>query len=118
MISSNLWVYLQGFEAAIAAGAKEVAIFASASEAFSKSNINCSIEDSLVRYRAVAHAAKVLSIPVRGCVLSPSTFPFLGYSSYLYEPLFRHFQYIFWSHSRMNAFLPYKIHISCKFYWD
>ncbi|KDO71785.1 hypothetical protein CISIN_1g012949mg [Citrus sinensis] len=59
---------LKGFEAAIAAGAKEVAIFASASEAFSKSNINCSIEDSLVRYRAVAHAAKVLSIPVRGYV--------------------------------------------------
>lgn len=59
---------LKGFEAAIAAGAKEVAIFASASEAFSKSNINCSIEDSLVRYRAVARAAKVLSIPVRGYV--------------------------------------------------
>lgn len=59
---------LKGFEAAIAAGAKEVAIFASASEAFSKSNINCSIEESLVRYRAVARAAKDLSIPVRGYV--------------------------------------------------
>lgn len=59
---------LKGFEAAIAAGAKEVAIFASASEAFSKSNINCSIEESLVRYRAVTRAAKVLSIPVRGYV--------------------------------------------------
>lgn len=58
--------YLQGFEAAIAAGAKEVAIFASASESFSKSNINCSIEESLTRYRAVALAAKKLSIPVRG----------------------------------------------------
>lgn len=59
---------LKGFEAAIAAGAKEVAIFASASEAFSKSNINCSIEESLVRYRAVARAAEVLSVPVRGYV--------------------------------------------------
>lgn len=59
---------LKGFEAAIAAGAKEVAIFASASEAFSKSNINCSIEESLVRYRVVARAAKDLSIPVRGYV--------------------------------------------------
>ncbi|RVW92920.1 Hydroxymethylglutaryl-CoA lyase, mitochondrial [Vitis vinifera] len=49
---------LKGFEAAIAAGAKEVAIFASASESFSKSNINCSIEESLTRYRAVALAAK------------------------------------------------------------
>lgn len=59
---------LRGFEAAIAAGAKEIAVFASASEAFSKSNINCSIEESLVRYRAVVSAAKELSIPVRGYV--------------------------------------------------
>ncbi|KAG4917804.1 hypothetical protein JHK82_055278 [Glycine max] len=57
---------LKGFEAAIAAGAREVAVFASASESFSKSNINCSIEESLVRYRAVTRAAKQLSIPVRG----------------------------------------------------
>lgn len=59
---------LKGFEAAVAAGAKEVAVFASASESFSKSNINCSIEESLARYRAVTSAAKVLSIPVRGYV--------------------------------------------------
>ncbi|XP_059430833.1 hydroxymethylglutaryl-CoA lyase, mitochondrial [Corylus avellana] len=59
---------LKGFEAAVAAGTKEVAVFASASESFSKSNINCSIEDSLARYRAVTHAAKKLSIPVRGYV--------------------------------------------------
>ncbi|KAG0467401.1 hypothetical protein HPP92_018369 [Vanilla planifolia] len=63
---------LKGFDAAIAAGAKEIAIFASASEAFSLSNINCSIKDSLVRYRDVAHSAKALGIPIRGyvsCVL-------------------------------------------------
>ncbi|KAE8037301.1 hypothetical protein FH972_009901 [Carpinus fangiana] len=59
---------LKGFEAAVAAGTKEVAVFASASESFSKSNINCSIEDSLARYHAVTHAAKKLSIPVRGYV--------------------------------------------------
>lgn len=59
---------LKGFEAAVGAGAKEVAIFASASEAFSKSNINCSIEDSLSRYREVAFAARKLSIPVRGYI--------------------------------------------------
>ncbi|GMH10329.1 hypothetical protein Nepgr_012170 [Nepenthes gracilis] len=59
---------LKGFEAAIAAGAKEVAIFASASESFSKSNINCSIEESLNRYRAVTLAAQRLSIPVRGYI--------------------------------------------------
>ncbi|KAI4368657.1 hypothetical protein MLD38_017192 [Melastoma candidum] len=59
---------MKGFEAAIAAGAKEVAVFASASESFSKSNINCTIEESLKRYRAVTDAAKKLSIPVRGYV--------------------------------------------------
>ncbi|XP_042956780.1 hydroxymethylglutaryl-CoA lyase, mitochondrial isoform X1 [Carya illinoinensis] len=59
---------LKGFEAAVAAGAKEIAVFASASESFSKSNINCTIEESLARYRAVTRAAKKLSIPVRGYV--------------------------------------------------
>ncbi|KAF7121288.1 hypothetical protein RHSIM_Rhsim13G0206000 [Rhododendron simsii] len=59
---------LKGFEAAVAAGATEVAIFASASESFSRSNINCSIEESLSRYQAVAQSAKKLSIPVRGYV--------------------------------------------------
>ncbi|XVF47278.1 hypothetical protein PTKIN_Ptkin03bG0096800 [Pterospermum kingtungense] len=59
---------LKGFKAAVAAGAKEVVVFASASESFSKSNINCSIEESLVRYRAVCHAAKKLSVRVRGYV--------------------------------------------------
>ncbi|XP_023532379.1 hydroxymethylglutaryl-CoA lyase, mitochondrial-like isoform X1 [Cucurbita pepo subsp. pepo] len=59
---------MKGFRAAVAAGAKEVAVFASASESFSKSNINCSIEESLDRYRAVTSAAKELGIPVRGYV--------------------------------------------------
>lgn len=56
----------QGFEAAIAAGAKEIAVFASASEGFSKSNINCTIKESLARYNDVALAAKEKEIPVRG----------------------------------------------------
>ncbi|KAJ7964963.1 hydroxymethylglutaryl-CoA lyase, mitochondrial-like [Quillaja saponaria] len=59
---------LKGFEAAVAAGAREVAVFASASESFSKSNINCSVEESLDRYHAITRAAKELSIPVRGYV--------------------------------------------------
>lgn len=59
---------LRGFEAAVAAGAKEVAVFASASEAFSQSNINCSIKESLTRYHDVTVAAKELGIPVRGYV--------------------------------------------------
>nr|XP_043633787.1 hydroxymethylglutaryl-CoA lyase, mitochondrial isoform X2 [Erigeron canadensis] len=59
---------LKGFEAAIAAGAKEVAVFASASESFSKSNINCTVEESFDRYRAVVNAATKLNVPVRGYV--------------------------------------------------
>lgn len=58
--------FFQGIEAAVASGAKEVAVFAAASESFSRSNINCSIEESLARYRDVALAAKNHSIPVRG----------------------------------------------------
>ncbi|HZE59047.1 MAG TPA: hydroxymethylglutaryl-CoA lyase [Burkholderiales bacterium] len=63
---------LKGFEAARAAGATEVAVFAAASEAFSKKNINCSIAESLERFRPVALEAKKYGIRVRGyvsCVL-------------------------------------------------
>ena len=57
----------------MAAGAKEVAVFAAASESFSRSNLNCSIEDSLARYRDVALAAKNHKVPVRGYVVMPFT---------------------------------------------
>src|SRR6185503_12219151 len=63
---------LKGFEAARAAGAREVAIFGAASESFSKKNINCSIAESLERFRPVAAEAKKHGIKVRGyvsCVL-------------------------------------------------
>jgi hydroxymethylglutaryl-CoA lyase len=63
---------LKGFEAALAAGAREVAIFGAASEAFSKKNINCSIAESLERFAPVVNAAKTSGIKVRGyvsCVL-------------------------------------------------
>jgi len=63
---------LKGFEAARAAGASEVAIFGAASEAFSRRNINCSIAESLERFRPVARAALENEIKVRGyvsCVL-------------------------------------------------
>jgi hydroxymethylglutaryl-CoA lyase len=63
---------LKGFEAARAAGATEVAIFGAASEAFSRKNINCSIAESLERFRPVAEAAKRNDVKVRGyvsCVL-------------------------------------------------
>ncbi|MBK8065078.1 MAG: hydroxymethylglutaryl-CoA lyase [Betaproteobacteria bacterium] len=63
---------LKGFEAALAAGATEVAIFGAASEAFSRKNINCSIEESLARFAPVAEAAARAKVKVRGyvsCVL-------------------------------------------------
>jgi isopropylmalate/homocitrate/citramalate synthase len=63
---------LKGFEAARAAGATEVAIFGAASETFSRKNINCSIAESLERFRPVVEAAKNSNIKVRGyvsCVL-------------------------------------------------
>jgi len=63
---------LKGFEAARAAGATEVAIFGAASETFSRKNINCSIAESLERFRPVAAAASAAGIKLRGyvsCVL-------------------------------------------------
>jgi isopropylmalate/homocitrate/citramalate synthase len=63
---------LKGFEAARAAGATEVAIFGAASEAFSRKNINCSIAESLERFRPITEAARQAGIKVRGyvsCVL-------------------------------------------------
>lgn len=63
---------LKGFESARAAGATEVAIFGAASESFSRKNINCSIAESLDRFRPVADAARQAGVKVRGyvsCVL-------------------------------------------------
>lgn len=69
---------LRGFEAAIEAGAKEVAFFTAASESFVKANINCSLEESLVRYRQVCKAAKERNIPVRGYVSCAVACPIEG----------------------------------------
>ena len=63
---------LKGFEAALQAGVKEVAVFAAASESFSQKNINCSIAESLERFLPLMDAAKQQGIRVRGyvsCVL-------------------------------------------------
>ncbi|MBT2374541.1 hydroxymethylglutaryl-CoA lyase [Pseudomonas fluorescens] len=63
---------LRGFEDALAAGVKEVAVFAAASEAFSQRNINCSISESLERFAPIMAAAKQHGVSVRGyvsCVL-------------------------------------------------
>ena len=63
---------MKGYEGARAAKADTVAVFAAASESFSQKNINCSIEESLERFRPVIDAAKADGVRVRGylsCVL-------------------------------------------------
>lgn len=70
---------LQGFEAALAAGADEVAIFGAASETFSQKNINCSIEQSLQRFEPVLTAATQYNIPVRGYVSCVLGCPYEGH---------------------------------------
>ncbi|MBM9594118.1 hydroxymethylglutaryl-CoA lyase [Roseitranquillus sediminis] len=69
---------LKGFERARAARADEIAVFASASEGFSRANLNCSIDGSLERYRSVAEVAREAEIPVRGYVSCVSDCPFDG----------------------------------------
>jgi hydroxymethylglutaryl-CoA lyase len=62
----------KGYEAARAAGAREIAVFAAASEAFSRANINCSIAESIERFKPVMTRARDDGIRVRGyvsCVL-------------------------------------------------
>jgi len=68
----------QGLERAIAAGASEVAIFAAASETFSRKNINQSIDESLTNYAAVCAAAAAAGIPVRGYLSTCFVCPFEG----------------------------------------
>ena len=69
---------LQGFERALAAKASEVAIFASASEAFSKANINATIAESLERFRPLTERALAEGVPVRGYVSCATDCPYQG----------------------------------------
>lgn len=69
---------LKGYEAARAAGADEVAIFASASEGFSRANLNCTIAESLERFAPVMAAAQADGIPVRGYVSVVTDCPYDG----------------------------------------
>ena len=69
---------LKGFEAAADAGATEVAVFAAASESFSRKNINCSISESIARFEPVFEAAKARGIKVRGYVSCVIACPYEG----------------------------------------
>ncbi|MGD1884320.1 MAG: hydroxymethylglutaryl-CoA lyase [Paracoccaceae bacterium] len=59
---------VRGYEDALAAKADEIAVFGSASEGFSKANLNASIAESLDRFRPVVEAARHIDLPVRGYV--------------------------------------------------
>lgn len=69
---------MKGFEGAIAAKADEVVIFAAASEAFSQRNINCSIAESIERFRPVAQAARDHGLRVRAAVSCALGCPYEG----------------------------------------
>ncbi len=69
---------LRGYRGAVAAGADHIAVFASASEAFSKKNINCTIEESFARFAPVFEAAKADGVAVRGYVSCVVACPYEG----------------------------------------
>ncbi len=78
VVYSALTPNLKGFEAALAVGVDEVAIFGAASESFSQKNINCSISESLKRFEPVIAAANTHKIPVRGYVSCVMGCPYEG----------------------------------------
>ena len=69
---------IKGLEAALAAGVDEIAVFGAASETFSRRNINCSIEESLERFRPVVAEARSKGVRVRGYVSCVVDCPYEG----------------------------------------
>ncbi|MCB4454650.1 hydroxymethylglutaryl-CoA lyase [Leisingera sp. McT4-56] len=69
---------MRGYEDAVAAQADEIAVFASASEGFSKANINATIEESITRFLPILDAAKEIGLPVRGYVSCVTDCPYDG----------------------------------------
>jgi hydroxymethylglutaryl-CoA lyase len=69
---------LRGFEGAMAGQADEIAIFGSASEGFSKANLNATRQEALDRFAPVAEAATVAGIPMRGYVSCVTDCPYDG----------------------------------------
>ena len=69
---------LQGYERAIAVGVREVAVFAAASEAFSRRNINASIDESIERFLPVLERARADGVKVRGYLSTVLGCPYQG----------------------------------------
>ena len=78
VLYSALAPNIKGFDAALAARADEIVIFGSASEAFSQKNINCSIAESIERFRDVAQAAKQHGLRLRAAVSCAFGCPYQG----------------------------------------
>ena len=78
VVYSALVPNMKGFDAALAAGADEIVIFGAASEAFSQANINCSIAESIERFRDVAQAAKHHRLRLRAAVSCAFGCPYQG----------------------------------------
>ena len=68
----------KGYETATAAGAKVIAVFASASEGFSRANINCSVAESIDRFKPVIERARADGVKVRGYISCVLGCPFDG----------------------------------------
>ena len=77
-VYSALVPNVKGMEAALAAGAGEVVVFSAASEAFARRNINCSIAESIERFRPVAQAAKAAGLKLRGSISVALGCPYQG----------------------------------------
>jgi hydroxymethylglutaryl-CoA lyase len=69
---------LQGYEAAAKADPDEIVVFGAASEAFSQKNINCSIAESIERFRPVVQVARAAGIAVRGAISCTVGCPYEG----------------------------------------
>jgi hydroxymethylglutaryl-CoA lyase len=69
---------MRGYDEARAAGADEIAIFASASEGFSKANINATVAESIERFKPILKAARHIDLPVRGYISCVTDCPFDG----------------------------------------
>jgi len=69
---------MQGYKGACAAQVDEIAVFASASEGFSRANVNASIDETLARFRPILELARGIDLPVRGYVSCVTDCPFDG----------------------------------------
>ena len=69
---------MRGYDAAVTAQAGEIAVFASASEGFSKANINATIAESIERFEPILEAARHVDLPVRGYISCVTDCPYDG----------------------------------------